>query len=325
MTIHLFAPEPADQVPELALTTLRHHAQLTPLKIAWRHRRHGVWNAWRWADVLQDVERCAAALRELGFTGQAPVALCGALEPALLTFALAVRSLGARCVVVSRDSQGEALEQALKQARPGFAFVQRREEVAHWRQASDAQNLPLTVVTSDAAAGKASAWQVVPMATLLAGERPAAQPLAWRQVAADEVVWVDEGTEWAEGLKHLLSRWLDTGTGFAFPETRGSASRDRRELAPTVLLLSAPRAQSLADEIEARLAPPGSWRRRLCDWTLLDPRRGVRRWIKARVRTLLGFQRLAHIDCPVPASTTAQPRATARLAWLHHGPVERAA
>ncbi|UFH51262.1 hypothetical protein [Pseudomonas sp. KNUC1026] len=86
MTVHLFAPELADPVPELALTALRRWAQSAPLKIALRHRRQGVWKAWRWADVLQDVERCAAALRELGFTGQAPVALCGALEPGVVIF-----------------------------------------------------------------------------------------------------------------------------------------------------------------------------------------------------------------------------------------------
>ncbi|UFH51261.1 hypothetical protein [Pseudomonas sp. KNUC1026] len=236
---------------------------------------------------------------------------------------LAVRSLGGRCVVVSRDSQGEALEQALRTARPRFAFVQRREEVAHWRTASQAVNTAITVVSPQATAATASGWQVVPLAALLVGEQVAPQPLAWRNAAADEVVWVDEGTEWAEGLKHVLSRWLETGTGFAFPETRGSASRDRREVAPTALLLSASRAQALADEIEARLAPAGSWRRQLCDWTLRDPRRGVRRWIKARVRTLLGFERLAHIDCPAAPATP--PRTAVPLAWLQQGSVERAA
>ena len=40
--------------------------------------------------------------------------------------------------------------------------------------------------------------------------------------------------------------------------------------------------------------------------------RGLRRWIKSRVRHLLGFQRVAHIETPVNAE-----RAPGRLLWLH--------
>lgn len=133
------------------------------------------------------------------------------------------------------------------------------------------------------------------------------------------MLWVDEGTEWREGLSYLLSRWLEHGEGLAFPETSESAGRDRREIAPTGLLLSAARVEALAGEIEARLPPAGSWRRRLCDWTLANPHQGMRRWLKERVRRLLGFHRLRRIEVPgAPAG------AVLRGPWLDEY-LERAA
>jgi hypothetical protein len=107
--------------------------------------------------------------------------------------------------------------------------------------------------------------------------------------------WSEEGTEWQAGLTVLFEQWLSSGHGLAFPESPGSASRDRREVAPSGLLLSAGRLHVLAAEIDSRLAPPGTWRRRLCDWAIAHPESGPQRLIKHRVRRLLGFQRLHFI------------------------------
>jgi hypothetical protein len=93
----------------------------------------------------------------------------------------------------------------------------------------------------------------------------------------------------------LLEQWLSSGHGLAFPESPGSASRDRREVAPSGLLLSAGRLHVLAAEIDSRLAPPGTWRRRLCDWAIAHPESGPQRLIKHRVRRLLGFHNLHFI------------------------------
>lgn len=319
MSVFELNPWQPDAVPDFALTALRRWATEKPTQIALRHRRHGAWKAWRWIDVLREVERRAAGLREHGFAPESRLALCGALEPSLLILALAARSLGGRSEVVSSLSRGETLQRQLRVFRPDFAFVQRRETVAHWVEAGLDLPVPLRLFCAQASAAQEGRLQVLALATLFSGEPLQHARQGWPQVARDEVVWVDEGTEWAEGLTHVLSRWLQQGQGFAFPETRESASRDLREIAPTALLLSAPRAQALADEIEARLAPQGSWRRRLCDWTLSDPRSGLRRWIKSRVRHLLGFQRVAHIETPASAY-----QAPERLSWLRNN-LERAA
>ncbi|WJM94843.1 AMP-binding protein [Pseudomonas defluvii] len=312
MKVHELNTRPLDVVPDFALSALRRWAREKPLQIALRHRRQGTWKAWRWIDVLREVERCAAGLRQQGFVPEARLVLCGAIEPSLLILAIAAHSLGGYSAVISPQSRGEVLQRQLRLLRPDFAFVQRRETVAHWRLAGLDSLAPLRLFCAQASTAPQGAFQVLPLATLFSGEPLDHARQGWAQAVRDEVVWVDEGTEWAQGLAHVLSRWLERGEGFAFPETRETASRDRREIAPTALLLSAQRAQTLAEEIEARLAPQGSWRRRLCDWTLADPRRGLRRWIKSRVRHLLGFQRVAHIEHPANAE-----RASGRLLWLH--------
>ena len=61
-------------------------------------------------------------------------------------------------------------------------------------------------------------------------------------------MWSEEGTQWQAGLTVLLEQWLGSGQPLAFPESPGSASRDRREVAPSGLLLSAERLQRLRSE-----------------------------------------------------------------------------
>ncbi|MFJ4053005.1 AMP-binding protein [Pseudomonas sp. NPDC089743] len=304
-----------------ALTALQRWARERPTQIALRHRRLGAWKAWRWIDVLREVERVADGLRQQGFTPGARLALSGAFEPSLLM--LAAHQLGGQSLVIGRDSRGDELQRQLRQARPTFAFVQRREDVSHWLGSGLVELWPLRLFSAQANAVSNGLWQVQPLSVLFVGEAPVAQRQGWAQVAEEDVLWVDEGTEWRGGLGHLLSRWLEQGEGLAFPETSESAGRDRREIAPTGLLLSAARVEALAGEIDARLAPPGSWRWRLCDWTLENPHQGLRRWLKQRVRRLLGFHRLRRIEVPsAPASVALQ--GPARLSWLHEY-LERAA
>lgn len=316
MSIHELYPPLPDVVADSALTALQRWARERPTQIALRHRRLGAWKAWRWIDVQREVERVADGLRQQGFTSGARLALSGAFEPSLLILALAAHQLGGQSLVIGRDSRGDELQRQLRQARPTFAFVQRRENVSHWLGSGLVEQWPLRLFSAQANAVSNGLWQVQPLSTLFVGEPPVAQRQGWAQVAEDEVLWVDEGTEWREGLSHLLNRWLERGEGLAFPETSESAARDRREIAPTGLLLSAARVEALAGEIDARLAPSGTWRRRLCDWTLENPHQGLRRWLKGRVRRLLGFHRLRRIEVPsAPAGVALQ--GPARLSWLH--------
>ncbi|WP_288074327.1 AMP-binding protein [Pseudomonas sp.] len=285
MSVHVLKPPPALEWPaELlgqlptALEQLRHWAQITPLHTALRHKRQGQWYAWRWIDVLRDVERLADGLRQHGFSEQSQLALSGAFEPNLLLLALAAQSVGGQVLTLADDLEPEALRQQLWRIRPSHSYVQGRQQQRHWQSAN-----------------------LVDFAQVLGATDPARHLSRWWQPAGESVLWSEEGTHWQGGLAVLLAQWLNSGHGLAFPESLASARRDRGEAAPTGLLLSPARLQHLADDIESRLAPHGTWRRRLCEWAIAQPHSGLRRLLKNRVRKLLGFQRLASIWQPPSA------------------------
>ena len=178
------------------------------------------------------------------------------------------------------DLEPQALEQHLWRMHPSHAYAQGRQRDWTFTQRLD-------------------------FAQLLGPVEPAQHLQRWWQPSGETALWSEEGTHWQGGLAVLLEQWLSSGHGLAFPESLASAQRDRSEVAPTGLLLSPERLRHLADEIESRLAPRGTWRRRLCDWAIAHPQSGLRRLLKNRVRKLLGFQRLASIWQPL--KSTAEP------------------
>ncbi|OLF54692.1 AMP-binding protein [Pseudomonas chlororaphis] len=303
------SPEQTPLLPDV-LARLQHWAQVSPLRNALRHKRHGHWYNWRWIDALRAVERLADGLRLQGFDEHSRLVVSGPFEPDLLLLALAAHSIGAQVVAVDDELDAEALRQALWRLQPSHAFVHSRQQLLRWVAAGENSVAPQLLIAHQPLPRlpQGARQPVQAFGELLgAGETPRRQSY-WRHPAHESQLWSEEGTEWPEGLGVLLAQWLGSGHSLAFPEHRGSASRDRREAVPSGLLLSAARLQRLADEIESRLAPPGSWRRRLCEWALAQPQRPLQRLIKQRVRRLLGFQRLDYIwQAPSAPAKAAAP------------------
>ena len=270
-----------------ALEQLRHWAQVSPLQPALRHKRHGQWFVWRWIDALRDVERLADGLRQQGFSETSRLAVSGAFEPNLLLLALAAQQVGGDLLAIADNLDAAALHSVLWRSNPTHAFVQGRQPQQLWLNQGQL---------------------LLDFAELLG---PTEHPQRLRLGASTDQLWSEEGTEWQGGLTVLFEQWLSSGQTLAFPESPGSASRDRREVAPSGLLLSPERLQLLANEIESRLASPGTWRRRLCDWAIAHPESGLQRLIKNRVRRLLGFHNLRFIW---QATRTAQ--AQSKPTWL---------
>jgi long-chain acyl-CoA synthetase len=88
-----------------------------------------------------------------------------------------------------------------------------------------------------------------------------------------------------------LAQWQISGFCLSCAEADGSPEQDRREVAPTVLIASTGWYARLWQDVERRLPPPGSWRRRLVSAAL-----------GRSARANAGAQRAA-----VPATLRARP------------------
>ena len=300
MSVHELNPAVPDALPPDALDRLRHWAAARPQEIALRHKRRGQWKAWLWADVAREVAHLAAALQQQGFGPGTQLALSGAFEPTLILLALAAKAAQGHARPISRLLAGDELRTALSELLPSHIYVQSREGVTRYIAALGCEPAETVLLSSGSAPRRIGSVRVQPLAGLYAGGPASPRRLAARRAHAAAPVWSEEGTEWREGLGLLLRLWLENGHSLAFPESSESASRDRSEVAPTALLLSPARRRGLEEEFESRLAPLGSLRRWVWDWSLEGDSRGLRGQVQARVRRLFGLQRLQGVVSPLP-------------------------
>ncbi|MGE8415883.1 MAG: AMP-binding protein [Pseudomonas sp.] len=286
--------------------SLRHWARVRPLHNALRHKRQGHWYGWRWIDVLRDVERLADSLRQHGLDHRSRLVLSGPFEPDLLLLALAAQSLGAEVASIDDQLPPDGLRQCLWRLRPSHVLVDTSQQLQDWLAASDNGVAPRLLIVRHPGLGPVGLRRSWLAFSELAGSRGGSRcHVHWCRLANAVQLWSEEGTHWQGGLEVLLGQWLGSGHSLAFPESRRSAARDRRQVAPSGLLLSPPRLQRLAEEIEGYLAPRDSWRQRLWAWAASHPHSARARLLEHPMRWHLGFGRLRFVWQPVQSRRPA--------------------
>jgi long-chain acyl-CoA synthetase len=108
---------------------LNHNSVRFTNKIAMRHKDYGIWKAWTWKQVRQEVRDFASGLRALGMEDFAKVAIIGSNRPRLYWTMCAVQCFRGVPVPVYADSVAEEMAYVLEHADVTFAVVQDQEQV----------------------------------------------------------------------------------------------------------------------------------------------------------------------------------------------------
>jgi AMP-binding enzyme len=270
-------------------------AKLAPNAEALRHKRRGQWRSWSWVDIASETEDLAKVLRERGIDGRSTVAISGEYAPALVLFAIAAARAGARVVSIPAGIARVDLGVWLRDQPVALAFVGLREQLGTWRAAlREAARQSEIVVDFHLPWGHAAAVGVTAAVDLLGDAARGRE--AGR--LASEVLWIEEGTDWSDGLRFLLHA-LAQGAALAFPESRIAAGRDRRETQPARFAISAAHHVALARDLATRLPTGQSLAARLTRNALSAGRRGStrwhQRWLLRRIRRPFGLANLREL------------------------------
>lgn len=262
-----------------------------PEREVFRHKRRGAWESWSRASLLARVEQLGQR-----FSERRPypvlIAVCGEYAPRLLTVALAGARLGAAVVAVPTAATQSLLTAWLQRARPDLVYVGLREQLGAWEAAlRQAGQAPIVVADFHLPWGGVKTAAVTSAAELFGRlpEPPSVRP-------ADRLTWIEEATDWADGLSFVLHVIAEAGGSFAFPESRAAAGRDRRELRPHALALSAAHHVRLQHDLATRLPAGGGPVARLTNAALKAAEGGRadvhHRALLRRIREPLGLSRV---------------------------------
>ncbi len=279
---------------------IRRRAEMNPNLPVFLHKRRDRWQVFTWSYVAREVDRLAAVLRARGISGELRLAVSGSYEPDLVVLSLAALAAGGEVFALSPKLRGAELARELAAIGPTPCLrAEPARDRAMVRGRAAGGGTPAALLPQ-AFVGGHEGWDVVPVhdpvSTL------AHIPGRWARLRRTDVVWVDEGTEWTEGLARLLDGVFDDAVTLAFPETAESATRDRRQVRPSALLLSPARRQRLIEEDRARRAPEGSLSRWLTDGAEAAPAGLLARFVNARRRAVLGLSRVRQPALPDIAS-----------------------
>lgn len=115
----------ADTFPKLLIA----NAAIRGSRISMRHKDLGIWQAWTWAQMLEEVRAFSIGLRELGLKRGDKFAIIGGNRPRLYWAMCAGQALGAVPVPIYADSVADEMAYVLEHAETTLAVVENQEQV----------------------------------------------------------------------------------------------------------------------------------------------------------------------------------------------------
>ena len=100
-----------------------------PQRPAFRHKDHGIWKTWSWAQAFDEIRAYSMGLKELGLKPGDKVAIIGQNRPRLYWTFCAAQAIGAVPVPVYADSVAEEMSYVLGHAEIVAAVCQNQEQV----------------------------------------------------------------------------------------------------------------------------------------------------------------------------------------------------
>lgn len=299
--------------------------------IALRHKRLGVWQVRRWAQVADEVSTLADALQARGFASGSTLAILSRPRPEALLAALAAQWLGGVAALFDPlEAAGDQLE-LLRELQPEFVFAEGLEELQRLRAAALAPRLAFYADGRGVSEEEGGAQAYARLLAEASAHQAAPQAHAERSAFAFYRRGVDGGHEqqrishaellregrrlvgveqlgtgeealaaraFAAGgqARYLLAPWLIAGFRLNFPESLATRDNDRRELGPTLVAGTRETYGRLYELALARLPQPGTLQRRLVDWALARRPGLLRRTlghalVRRPLRDVLGFSR----------------------------------
>ena len=108
---------------------LIHNAAALGDRPAMRHKDFGIWHAWTWAEMLEEVRAFSVGLSELGLKGGDKFTIIGSNRPRLYWAMCAGQALGAVPVPVYADAVADEMAFVLAHAEVMLAVVEDQEQV----------------------------------------------------------------------------------------------------------------------------------------------------------------------------------------------------
>lgn len=279
-----------------------------PTEIALLQKKRGLWHAFRWSELAAQVQEIAGVLAAADGSAPPCLIVSGDSDADMVGFILAARALGGVAIPVPRRLRGEKLQMKIDEARPTHVYLRNRRDVPHWVEIYPPSGAVREIFLAQVLPRRLGGWQLRPIPGATASAPETSQRLTLQRALKDrDVIWTDEGTDWPDGLLHIIDLWLNRGLVLALPETGESVTRDRTEVQPTELFLSPGRRQELRAEMEQRLPKTGSWLRAMCDHALAGQGGPGLALLRRRIRRLSGIGRVSKARTSQVALVGARP------------------